>query len=64
MDEAVLLWLNGYVGRSSVLDGLMDVLVSDYLVPVLLSLALLALWFHGDSDADRLRNQLVSVAVS
>ncbi|MDA1036028.1 MAG: phosphatase PAP2 family protein [Chloroflexi bacterium] len=61
MDEAILLWLNGWVGRSTLLDGLMEVLVSDYLAPVLLSLALLALWFHGDSNADRLRNQLVSV---
>ena len=62
MDEAILLWLNGWTGRSPLLDGLMEVVVSDYLVPVLLSLVLLALWFHGDSDAERLSNQLVSVA--
>ena len=62
MDEAIVLWLNGWVGSSSLLDGVMEVLVSDYFVPVILSLALLALWFHGESNADRLRNQLVSVA--
>lgn len=61
MDEAILLWLNGWVGKSALLDGLLEALVSDYMIPVLLSLVLLALWFHGDSDADRLGNQLVSV---
>jgi undecaprenyl-diphosphatase len=61
MDEAILLWLNGWVGRSSLLDAVMEGLVGDYMIPVLLSLVLLALWFHGDTNTDRLRNQLVSV---
>jgi len=62
MDETILFWVNGWVGRPAILDGLMEVLVSDYMIPVLLSLVLLALWFHGDSNADRQRNQLISVA--
>lgn len=61
MDESLVLWLNGFVGKSALLDGLMEALVSDYLVPVLGSLALLGLWFSGSSDADRYRNQLTTL---
>jgi len=61
IDEALVLWLNGFVGRSTALDALMEALVSDYLVPVLSSLVLLGLWFSGSSDAERYRNQLVTL---
>lgn len=61
IDEALVLWLNGFVGRSALLDALMEALVSDYLVPVLSSLVLLGLWFSGSSDAERYRNQLVTL---
>ena len=61
MDESLVLWLNGFVGRSTLLDGLMEALVSDYLAPVLGSLVLLGLWFSGSLDADRYRNQLTTL---
>jgi len=61
IDEALVLWLNAFVGRSALLDSVMEALVSDYLVPVLSSLVLLGLWFSGTSDAERYRNQLVTL---
>ena len=56
-DERALLWLNGWVGHFAWLDAVVELVVSDYLVPVLLSLALLGLWFSGANPAARERNQ-------
>ncbi len=69
-DESAFLWLNGWVGRFSPLDRVVELTVSDYLVPLTMSLALLGLWFAGHSSAQRERNQLgvmtaiLSVAVA
>lgn len=64
-DVEALLWLNGLVGRWGFLDGLMKLLVSDYLIPVTITLALLALWFAGRDEATRYRYQIgVFVALS
>ena len=57
-DESAFLWLNGWVGRFSPLDRIVELTVSDYLVPLTMSLALLGLWFAGHSSAHRERNQL------
>lgn len=56
-DEAILLWLNGWVGRLPWLDAVVRLVIGDYLVPVLLALALLSLWFTGTAAAIRERNQ-------
>ena len=56
-DERALLWLNSWVGRFSWLDSIVQWVVSDYLVPVTLSLVLLGLWFHGATPGARERNQ-------
>ena len=56
MDGPIVVWLNGGVGRWGLFDDLMTVAVSDYLLPVLGSLALLGLWFSGD-DLRRTANQ-------
>lgn len=61
MEESIVFWLNGWAGRSGLLDGLMEALVSDYLVPVWASLVLVGLWFHGASAAERFSNQLVTI---
>ena len=61
LDQSLVLWINGFGGRSALFDAVMDVLVSDYLVPVLASLVLLGLWFSGSSDAQRYQNQLVTL---
>ncbi len=57
-DESAFVWLNGWVGRFPLLDRVVELTVSDYLVPLTMSLALLGLWFAGHSNAQRERNQL------
>ena len=56
-DERAFLWLNGWVGHFPGLDAIARLVVSDYLVPVLLSLVLLGLWFTGATAMSRERNQ-------
>ena len=56
-DETALLWLNDWVGRFPALDAIVRLVVSDYLIPVLLCLTLLALWFAGRTASSRERNQ-------
>ena len=57
MDESVLLWINGLVGHSSLIDGVIRLFATDYFVPVILSLALLGLWFSGQDAESREHNQ-------
>ena len=61
MDETVFLWLNGFVGRAPAFDAVIELVASDYLVPVALALTLLALWFAGDT-ASRSRYQYGIIA--
>ncbi|MBI2172392.1 MAG: phosphatase PAP2 family protein [Chloroflexi bacterium] len=56
-DQEAFLWLNGWVGHFPWLDALARLAVSDYLAPMVLSLALLGLWFTGATEARRERNQ-------
>ncbi len=64
-DVEAFLWLNSLVGRSDFLDGLIELLVSDYLIPVTMALGLVALWFAGRDEASRYLNQIgVFVALS
>ena len=57
VDADIVIWLNQWVGRSAALDALGRLIVSDYFVPVVLSLCLLALWFTGDDNSTRSINQ-------
>ena len=57
LDEALFLWINGWVGRIPPFDTAMQWVVSDYLVPVCFALTLLGLWFRGEDKADRQRYQ-------
>jgi len=45
--------INGLAGQWPLLDALMRLVVNDYFVPTTMSLALLALWFIGDTPEDR-----------
>ncbi len=53
VDERVLLWINGLVGKSPILDRIMILMANDYFIPVVISLILLALWFLGRDMAQR-----------
>ena len=57
-DESAFVWLNSWVGRFSLLDRIVELTVSDYFVPLIMSLLLLGLWFAGHSSAHREPNQL------
>jgi len=61
MDESIVLLLNGWAGRFGLFDGLIQALVSDYLVPVWASVVLMGLWFHGATAMERFSNQLVTI---
>ena len=57
IDEEVFLWINGWVGTSPLFDRVVQLLVSDYLIPVVFSVVLLGLWFGWADQAMRERHQ-------
>ena len=57
-DKALFLWINELVGHAPVIDAMMSRLASDYLVPVGMGLTLVALWFVGGGDRERMRYQI------
>ena len=57
-DETLFLWINGLAGRAAPVDEVVQLLVSDYLVPVGLMLVLVGLWFTGDGRLARQRQQI------
>ncbi len=57
-DFAVFRLINGFAGRYPPLDHLAQLLVNDYFLTTLMSLVLLALWFSGNAETQRKRNQL------
>ena len=57
-DEKLFLWINGLAGKSALADRVAQWLVSDYLIPVSLALALIGLWFLGGDRLSRQRNQI------
>ena len=56
-DEAVGLWLNGWVGHFPALDAIVKLTVSDYFIPAVISLLMIGLWFTGADAVDRNRRQ-------
>ena len=56
-DKATVIWLNAWVNQFPILDSIAKVVVSDYLVPVLMALVLLGLWFTGKNALAVERNQ-------
>lgn len=54
----ILIWLNGLSGNVKLFDDLMRLIASDYLMPLVFSLAMLGLWFSGKTPAQRMKYQL------
>ena len=52
-----MLWLNGYVGQSMAFDHFARIIASDYLMPLIFSATIFALWFAGRNIAERRRFQ-------
>jgi undecaprenyl-diphosphatase len=63
VDTALFDLINGLVARAPLLDGLMRLLVNDYLVPTTLCLLAAALWFSGATSEERARNQRVVLSM-
>ena len=57
LDERLFFLINGLAGRSAGFDRFMTILVGDYFIPLLMSMALFALWFLGKDAQARERNQ-------
>lgn len=57
-DKALFAWVNALAGRLPALDAAMGWIASDYLVPVCLGLALVAMWFIGSDASERMRYQI------
>ncbi|MEX0762601.1 MAG: phosphatase PAP2 family protein [Dehalococcoidia bacterium] len=57
-DTNIILWLNGQAGKFQVFDDLMRIIASDYLMPLVFSAAMLALWFAGRTRRERFRFQM------
>jgi undecaprenyl-diphosphatase len=58
IDADLVIWLNGFSGNVKAIDDLMRIAASDYLMPLVFSLAMLGLWFSGTSPAQRVKYQL------
>ncbi len=54
----LVIWLNGLSGNVRIFDDLMRLVASDYLMPLVFSLAMFGLWFSGKNPAQRLQYQL------
>ena len=53
IDKDIVLWINGLVGKSPILDRIMIILANDYFIPVGIALMLLFIWFMGKDPAQR-----------
>lgn len=57
IDELIFLRINELVGKIPILDYITTWIVSDYLVPAVVCLTLLGLWFSGINTPSRMLNQ-------
>ncbi len=53
--------LNGTAGRHGILDSAIQFFMNDYVIPTALVLALLGLWFSGQTTQDRTGNQTTAL---
>lgn len=60
-ESHILIWLNGLSGNLKLFDDFMRIVASDYLMPLMFSMALLALWFLGKTPAQRFEYQLATI---
>ena len=53
IDREIVLWLNGLSGNVALIDDLIRVVSTDYLMPLVFSLAMFGMWFAGRTAAER-----------
>jgi undecaprenyl-diphosphatase len=56
-DETVFFWINGLAGKHPMIDGVIRVIACDLFIPVVMFLALIAIWFYGSNRELRGRHQ-------
>ncbi len=56
-DAGMSEWIAGLAGKSSICDGVMSLLCTDFFIPVSISLYMLLIWFGTDDREQRFRNQ-------
>ena len=56
-DETVFFWINGLAGHIAWIDSVIRVLACDLFIPVVMIIALIAVWFSGQNPIARTRNQ-------
>jgi undecaprenyl-diphosphatase len=61
IDANIVIWLNGLSGEVKLFDDLMRIVVSDYLMPLVFSLAMFGLWFSGKTPTERVKYQLTTL---
>ena len=58
LDKSLMSWLNQWTGQFPVIDFIVRLLVSDYLIPIIFSLGLFSLWFWNINIKTRTKFQL------
>lgn len=61
LDADLVIWLNGLSGKVTIIDDLMRVIASDYLMPLAFSLSMFALWLSGRNPVERAKYQLATL---
>lgn len=64
IDADIVVWLNQWAGRFSILDAVEKVMVSDYLIPASIGLCLIALWFSGSPQTRDAKHRAVITALA
>ena len=57
----MVLWINGFVGTSNAFDHLARIVASDYLMPLVFSAVMFAIWFVGKDVNERRRYQHATI---
>lgn len=63
-DIVLFHWINDFAGTIPPLDWLTRLIVNDYVVPTLMSLAAVWLWFAGATPEERTRNQRAVIFIA
>jgi undecaprenyl-diphosphatase len=57
VDDRILLWITGLAGKFGPLDWAASHLTNDFLIPAVITLVAVCLWFTGGNREERRRNQ-------
>lgn len=63
LDIALFQWINGLSDRSRFADGVLSIIMSDYAIPVSITLIATSLWFAGPKMVRQANQQAVWIAV-